>query len=147
MLCYCGNHSSFLYYNCNVLATLQYHYNFSPWHQTPPDMKDPGVRYQHVLALLQETEINRTNVLSNPCTLSLTSDPPVCRFDKLINSSDFPREHFIFSFLCSVDLLNYSNQYLLVDWYVVTWTTFKFSRNFLHKWLGFKVVQLHKRFF
>ncbi|XP_063682296.1 ankyrin repeat and fibronectin type-III domain-containing protein 1-like isoform X3 [Bolinopsis microptera] len=39
-------------------------------------MKDPGVRYQHVLALLQETEINRTNVLSNPCTLSLTSDPP-----------------------------------------------------------------------
>ncbi|KAL5254199.1 hypothetical protein ACHWQZ_G013837 [Mnemiopsis leidyi] len=38
-------------------------------------MKDPGVRYQHVLALLQETEINRTNVLSNPCTLSIASDP------------------------------------------------------------------------
>ena len=47
-------------------------------------MKDPGVRYQHVLALLQETEINRTNVLSNPCTLSIASDPSVCKNEMLL---------------------------------------------------------------
>ena len=42
-----------------------------------PDEKDADVRCEHVLSLLQETEISRTNVICNPCTQSQSIDDSV----------------------------------------------------------------------